>query len=81
MRKFALKLDLDNFGHRKVKCAAAHRYGYVETARSDCEHTYAAARRRMAIRAEQRISRHTETLEVDLMADSVAGFTHINAVL
>lgn len=79
--KRAAELHVDDFGHRQVQRAAAHGYRYVKSAGADCQHAYAAARGRMAVRAHKRLPRHAETLDVDLMADAVSRLRHIDSVL
>ena len=62
----------DIFGHRDVICAAAHRDRNVQSARAEGEHADAAAGRGMAVRADQRLARRAEALQMNLMADAVA---------
>ena len=62
-------------------CSAAHSNGNVETACSEGEHTDSAARRGVAVRADQRLSGSTEALEVYLMADAVSGTREVQTVL
>ena len=60
--------------------AARHRNGDVDAARADSDHPETAARRRMRIAAEQRLARLAEALQVQLMADAVAGLRVDDAV-
>ena len=64
---------LDDAGQREVVGAPAHGAGDVEAARADRQHPESAAERRVAVRAEKGESGRPEGLEMDLMADAVAG--------
>ena len=60
---------------------AAHGHRNVEPAGADGQHADAAAGGGVAVRAQQRLSRFGETLQVHLMADAVAGPRKPDAVL
>ena len=79
--KLADKLDLHDLRIGDVVRAAAHRDRNVETARAHRQHAETAAGRRVAVRADQRLARHAEALEVHLVADAVAGAAEVDAVL
>ena len=64
-----------------VVSTAAHCHCNVQTAGTHRDHTDTAASRGMAVRADQSLSRNAETLQMYLMADTVAGTGKINAVL
>ena len=66
--------------HLQHEGFARHGTGDIETARADGEHTNAAARRRVRVRAEQCCARAPEALEVDLVADAIAGAREVDAV-
>ena len=61
--------------------SAAHRHGDVKSARADCYHSDSASRGRVAVRAEERLSRLAEAFEMDLVADSVARAGEVKPVL
>ena len=79
--ELADKLDLNDLRIGDVVCAAAHRDRDIETACAHRQHAETAAGRRVAVRADQRLARHAEALQVHLMADAVARAAEIDAVL
>ena len=64
------KLDL---GSGQIEVASAHGHGHIKASRPDGDLTQAAARGRMAVAAQKGRSRLAEALQVNLMADAVAG--------
>ena len=66
--------------HGQVIGPAAHGHRHVEAARADGEHAGGAAERGVAVGAEDELARDAERLEVDLVADAVAGLGEPRAV-
>ena len=79
--QLAMQAHADDTRARQIIRAAAHRDRNVQSARADGKHPNAATRGRMAVRAEQRVARHAEALQLYLMADTVAGLRAVNAML
>ena len=65
--------DSYHLGHGDVVSAAAHSNCYVETARADSEHADTAACGSVAVGADECLAGLAEALEMNLMADAVAG--------
>ena len=68
----ALQPDPHHIRAFEVERSAGHGHRNVQTARADRDHSRAAAGRCMAVRAQQDLSRRAETLQVHLVADSIA---------
>ena len=67
--------------HGQIIRSAAHGDRDVQASRADGEHARRAAGGRVAVRAEQGLAGHGEALQVDLVADAVAGSGEPDAVL
>ena len=63
-----------------VVCTAAHCHCNVQAACTHRNHADAAAGRGVAVRADQGLSRNAETLQMYLVADTVAGTGEVDAV-
>jgi hypothetical protein len=62
-----------HLGGGQVEVAAAHGHGHVQAAGADGDLADAAARGGVAVAAQERGAGHAEPLQVDLVADAVAG--------
>ena len=71
--KLSREIYLHHLRHGDAVSAAAHGNGNIKSARTESEHADTAARRRMAVRADEGLARCAEALEMYLMADTVAG--------
>jgi hypothetical protein len=76
-----VEFDSQHFRHAQHVWAARHGDGHVEASRAHGQHAHAATGRGVAIGAEQRLAGNGETLQVDLMADAIAGPRIEDAVL
>ena len=76
-----VSLTRHDLRHRQVERLAGHRRGHVQPARADREHAEAAAGGGVAVGAQQRLAGDVEPLELDLVADAVAGPGEVDAVL
>ncbi len=79
--ELAREIYLDYLRHRYVISTAAHCYRDIKTARAHCQHTDTAARGCMTVRTDQRFAGLSETLQMNLMADTVAGAREPDTVL
>ena len=79
--ELVLKGYTDHPRHCNVVRTAAHCYCYVKSACSDSEHADTAACRSMGVRTEKCLSRDTETLNMNLVANAVTGTAESDAVL
>ena len=79
--QLAGQLYLEQFRHCNIIRAAAHSHRHVQSACAKGQHTDAAAGRGMAVRADERLARLAEPLQMDLVADAVARTGEIHAVL
>ena len=70
-----------HFGHIDVISAAAHGHRHIQSARAHGQHTDAAAGGGVAVGADQGLAGNAEALQMNLMADAVAGTGKVNAVL
>ena len=75
------QLDAHDLRHDDVERLAGHRHRHVEAAGADGQHARAAARRRVAVGAEERLAGGAEALQVHLVADAVARPREVDAVL
>ena len=80
-RELAAELDVHNLRTCNIVCAAAHCDCDIQTACADREHTEAAAGRGVRVRADERLARDAEALQMNLVADAVARAGEIQAVL
>ena len=71
----------DDPGHSDDERMSAHGHRDVESARADREHSEPAARRRVAVGAEERLSGNRKTLQMHEVADAVPGTREIRAEL
>ena len=69
----AVQLHPQHLWHAHAIGASRHGQGDVKPAGTDGQHAHAAARRGVAVGAQQRGARHRVAFEVHLMADTVAG--------
>ena len=79
--ELAREVDLDDLRTGKIERPAAHGNGDIEPARADGQHADAAARGRVGVGAQKRLSRPAEALKMDLVADAVPGLGIMDAVL
>ncbi len=75
------QLHQADLGIRYVERPAAHGHRHVEAARAHRNHPDAAARGRVAVRAEQRLAGPPEAFQVYLVADPVPRAAEDDAVL
>ncbi len=66
------QIDPDDRGHFQPHGEACHGDRHVHSARADCQHADRAARRRVAVRPQQRFARDAEAGIMDRMTDAVA---------
>ena len=71
--KLTFEIYTNHFRHCDVVCAAAHCDSNVKSACTHRKHTYSAACRGVAVRADKSFSGDTEALKMNLMANTVAG--------
>ena len=79
-RERAFQVNADYFGSGEIEGFAGHGESDVETAGADGDHAETAGRRGVAVRSEERLTGHAETLEVQLVTDAVAGAGEVDAV-
>ena len=77
----ALEDDRTNLRRRDVERAARHRDGDVNATGADGDLTDATARRRVGVGTDEGRARLAEALEMELVADAVAGLRVDDAVL
>ena len=75
------QMHIDHAGAVEVVFAAAHGHGHVEAARADGNHAQRSAGGRVAVGAQQRLARLADALQLNLMADAIAGLGKVHAVL
>jgi len=68
-----VRLDADDRRHLEDERLASHGQRDIEAAGADREHAHPARGRRVRVTAEERLAGCGEALEVDLVADAVAG--------
>ena len=78
--QLAGEVDLEHARHVDVIGAAGHGHGHVHAARAHGQHAQRAAGGRVAVRADERLARLAEALQMHLMADAVAGAGEAHAV-
>ena len=71
--QFAGKIDLEHLGHGDVIGSTAHGHSHVHAAGAEGQHADAAAGGGMGIGADEGLAGLAEPLQMDLVADAVAG--------
>ena len=77
----ASQANAHRLGPSDVVGSAAHRDGHVDAAGANGDHPDAAAGGGVGIRANQRLARLAEALEVELVADAISGLGIDDAIL
>ncbi len=78
--QIVIEIDTNNGRHVKIEGTAGHGHGHVQAAGADSQGAGATGRGGVAVGTEQRRPRHSEALQVDLVADAVPGAGKDNAV-
>ncbi len=76
-----VRLHLVHAWARQVELAAPHSHRHIQATGSDSYHPHAAARRRVTIGTQQGGARFAETLQVHLMANTIARLREHHPVL
>ena len=79
--ELAGQVDLEHLGHIDVVSTAAHGHGHIHAAGAEGQHTQTAAGGGVAVGADEGLAGLAEPLQVDLVADAVAGTGEVHAVL
>ncbi len=79
--KFTFQANFQDLGHLQVVGSAAHSDRNIEAAGADGEHAETAAGRGVAVRTQQGVAGHSESLDMHLMTDTVTRFGEKNPVL
>ena len=74
------KANAENLRHGKVEGLSGHGHGDVEAAGTDGQHSHGAGCRRVRVAPQKSLARFSEALDMQLVADAVAGRREEDAV-
>src|SRR3954449_5380018 len=80
-RQLTVEVDLDDLWAGDLEGVAAHHHRDIQAAGADRDHPERAAGRRVRVSADEHVARAAEALEVDVVADAVAGAREVQPVL
>ena len=76
----ACQMHFNHFRHLDIVAAACHSSGHIHTTSTDGQHTQPAGSRRMAVGADQGVTRHAKPFQMHRMTDAFARFAKPDAI-